>query len=395
MIEEQLNVTRDFIGSLAVICLLAMAYGTIRRNLPGVALAPQLLGMLFGFVAVLQMYAPIEPFPGMIIDLRVVPVILAGAFLRPQGMVTCLLIAVAGRVSIGGTGMTAGVVTILLAGGVGMAWTTITAGPERRNWLALMCLGLAAPISFLGALMLPYEMTMWFVTQATLPLALVYAITIPLVGNMLERERVRMDTEARLRAAARAEPESGFPDREDLQDEMARSLAAGIFDRGAAVLQVAFRPGLGHSGFWGEDVEDLVAVSLYQRIAPLLPDGVIIGEIRSGQVLILAPGHLALGIDGLAARIRRDVATKHINLPGTVSSQPSISLTRVDYEGLPDLAGLLSGAAAIRPDPGIADRPVADGSGDYRLFEMAERLLAHHRGSGDGQVDGSLTRRDS
>ncbi|MEM7490810.1 MAG: LytS/YhcK type 5TM receptor domain-containing protein, partial [Pseudomonadota bacterium] len=255
MFQGYLTAMMDLAGSLSVICLLSLAYGSVRRRLPGVTLAPQLLGALFGFVAVLQMHTPISPVPGMIIDLRVVPIVLAGAFLGGRGVLICLMIAVAGRAAIGGVGVSSGIVSMMLAGGAGLAWDRMTTGPKRRGGWTMAALVAMTSVNFVAVVMLPYELMMWFLTWAFAPLLATYAVTIPLVGTLLERERVLMASEARLRAAAQADPETGFPSRATLETQLSQALANGLFDRGVAVLRMTFKPGLAQASFWGDDVE--------------------------------------------------------------------------------------------------------------------------------------------
>ncbi|MEM8848768.1 MAG: LytS/YhcK type 5TM receptor domain-containing protein [Pseudomonadota bacterium] len=394
MSQELLRTVMDFAGSIAMICLLSMAYGTVRRRLPGISLAPQLAGITFGLVAVLQMHAPITPFPGMIIDLRNIPILLAGAFLGARGMLSCLIIAVGARIGIGGVGLASGVVSMILVGGLGLAWDAITAGPKRRGWKAMFGLVALMSIHLVALVMLPYELMMWFVSFAAGPLLLTYAIVVPVAGMMLENERMQMVSEARLRAVARTDPEATFPTRKTLEAEASQAFATGQFAKGVAAIHMSFRPGLAHSSFWGENVRDLIAVSLHQRIAPLIPEGVIFGQVCDDGVVFLAPENMALGMDGLAASIRRDVVTEAIRLPGSAPSHPRLTVNRVDYEGLPDLEDLLDGSCDGTEQVKTPVRFVSDGSGDKRLFEMAERLIAHHRRTAERRAHSTLERRD-
>ncbi|MEM7489255.1 MAG: hypothetical protein AAF390_09050, partial [Pseudomonadota bacterium] len=171
----------------------------------------------------------------------------------------------------------------------------------------------------------------------------------------------------------------GFPSRATLETQLSQALANGLFDRGVAVLRMTFKPGLAQASFWGDDVEDLVALALHHRIAPLLPDGAMIGQVERNRVVIVAPQHTALGMDGLAASIRREVSTVPIKLPGAAPSRPQLDVTRADQDGLPDLGAILDPVSkGTRTEP-LPILGVGDGSGDRRLFEVAERLIAHHR----------------
>lgn len=110
------SVFLDFAASLAVLALLAESYGVIRRRFVGAFAAPIVLGVLFGLMAVVQMHRPFEPFDGVIIDMRNVPIALAGAFLGWRGLLPCLGIAVATRMGIGGVGMVSGIAAMAMSG---------------------------------------------------------------------------------------------------------------------------------------------------------------------------------------------------------------------------------------------------------------------------------------
>lgn len=73
----------------------AVVLDAIRRRLPGPRLAETALGLLSGAVAILQMMSPIEPVEGLPVDLRQVPVVLAGAVPGPRGLLACLLLGCA------------------------------------------------------------------------------------------------------------------------------------------------------------------------------------------------------------------------------------------------------------------------------------------------------------
>jgi hypothetical protein len=375
MLDFQTGV--DFAGSLAVICLLAMAYGVVRRLLPGVSLASQLLGALFGMVAVLQMHAPITPAPGIVIDLRIVPISLAGAFLGGRGVLICVLIAAAGRLAIGGAGLASGIAAIILAGGGGLAWNALTIGPERRGLRTMMGLGAMMSVTFLTAVLLPMDIMLWFLTQAAPPMMLVYLTVIPAVGSLLERERTLMMSEARMRAAALAQPEVSFPPGHELERRLTQALAAGRLDRGAATLRLRFRPGLAQAAFWGEDNDDLVSDALYQRIHPLLPEGAEIGLLAPGHALVVAPADLTVALDNLAAHIRDEVLRNPISVPSFPAVPPRATVGRADHDSGLDLATLFDGESATRPMP---PPPTASAAPeDLRLFDVAERLTAFHR----------------
>jgi len=123
----------DFAASLALIFVLALAYGALHRRMPEVISPQFVLGTLFGIIACLEMQRPLQPFDGVLIDMRNVPIALAGAFLGRSGLAACLVIALTSRLYLGGAGAIAGVTGMMVAGGMGYLWHILTIRAERRR----------------------------------------------------------------------------------------------------------------------------------------------------------------------------------------------------------------------------------------------------------------------
>ena len=368
----------DFGASLALLGMLALAYRTVRRRMPGVRLAPTLLGVLFGGVAVLQMHAPIMPQPGLLIDLRNVPVILAGAFLGIRGLLVCIAVAAAGRIGIGGIGWSSGVTAMILCGAGGFAWNALCHRRRRRGIRALIGLWLMTVPHVASLVLLPRDMALWYLTVPMPALLAIYLVSILIVGALLESERARMDREARQRDARLGEGRAAFPGREALEGALAQATATGRFDGGVSVLRLRMRPGFAQSGVWGEDLAGHVLAVLHDRIAPLVPEGGEAGLARDDILVVVLPVARAPELDLLAARLRDDIAREPIRLEGTAAARPSLRVERADYADLPGYATLLDGQAPARGTARARDVDVLGAGGDPRLFDMADRLLALH-----------------
>lgn len=168
---------------ILAVCLVesARAWGRVR----GVGDAPA--GLLLGLVSVAQMFQPLEPFSGVIIDLRIVPLVLAGAFLNLRAALLAAAMAAAMRLGVGGAGTLAGVAGI---GGVvlcGHAWRRVTARQVQRGLLAFAALGLSTCLTLLSALLLPETIMVWFFTVAAPILVVIYLIFVPALALILDR----------------------------------------------------------------------------------------------------------------------------------------------------------------------------------------------------------------
>ncbi|MBF9057801.1 hypothetical protein HKCCSP123_01275 [Rhodobacterales bacterium HKCCSP123] len=177
----------DYLSSLAALAILVWGHGLVRQRGPGRHLSPIGLGLGFGLVAVVQMNTGYQPVAGFLIDLRLVPLGLAGAYLGRRGLVACVVVALAGRYQIGGIGLRADMVAICLAGLAGLAWARATRAQQVRGGGLLVILSLATSVGFLPVLMLPMLLLAWFVIEALPVLMLWHMLSITSIALLLER----------------------------------------------------------------------------------------------------------------------------------------------------------------------------------------------------------------
>ena len=220
----------DFGSSLALVALLALGYGALKRRFRGPNAAPMMLGLLFGIVTIVQMHSPLSPMDGLIIDMRNVPIALAGAFLGFRGLIICLTLAAATRFGIGGVGWLPGVISMFIAGFAGLIWAHFTRHIGRRDLWHLILLGAAMSSHVVAAVFLPFDMALWVFSVAAPPLILLNLIAVPLVAALLEREVGILGQEMRLEAAARADMETEVLTRAAFAREIMHTTVAGATD---------------------------------------------------------------------------------------------------------------------------------------------------------------------
>lgn len=230
----------DIIAAMALIIALGSAYARLKRWSAWPLYSQLALGMCFGCVAGLEMNHPIEPFDGVIVDLRNIPLALAGAFLGLPGAFLTLAIAVGVRVGIGGVGVWAGLAGMLISVGAGYLWQQWQNGQAKRSITSLLALGAMTSIHLVASVLLPTEAFLWFITEAALPIFALNMLIIPLMAGFLEAERRAMISERDLREAAHYDPESGMMLLPALQRECTirdTALADGSFTH-AAILRL-------------------------------------------------------------------------------------------------------------------------------------------------------------
>ncbi len=222
----QLTDVVDTVASLGLMMVLGYAYAQLHHRLRFPKASQIVLGALFGLAAIVQMVRPFEPMEGLIIDFRNIPIAMAGAFLGVRGALTCLAFAVAMRLNLGGVGMWSGVLGMILTLAGGAFWAWCTRSSPKRGFGAMIFLALAMSIHLGGALILPEAARDWFLAQAALPLLIVNMLAVPIVGCILEGERLRLRDKCRLHASAAFDPDTGLPNLESFKRQcMIRAVA--------------------------------------------------------------------------------------------------------------------------------------------------------------------------
>jgi PAS domain S-box-containing protein len=189
--------------NLALLLSLTLLYGVIH---PYSTKAPRLVqqlvsGVLFGLIAIAAMHTPFVIAPGVISDARVIPVLLAGPFGGAGAALTATAVAVGSRASLGGSGVVAGIGTIVTAGVLGVAiasWWRRRA--PKRPALAFIAMGVALDaIVLVWAAALPdRELAERVLSAAIVPVGLFLPFGTLVLGMLLVHERRRHEERERL-----------------------------------------------------------------------------------------------------------------------------------------------------------------------------------------------------
>ena len=377
----------DLAGSLAILGMLAVAYGTIRRSLPDSGTAGSLLGVLFGLVAIVQMKTPFQPFDGLLVDMRNVPIVLAGAFLGMRGFLICVVMAAAARLHIGGVGVSAGIAGMILSGGMGGLWNAMTQDRPRgaRSLMVLAVMGSAHLAAFV---LLPPNLAAWFLSNAAPILLGLNVLAIPLVGSLLERERGLL---ASFDGASEEAPPGGDGPLPIAALGWAMAHSAVVGGLRGPVACVAIR--LRHRGLvarlWGSEVDRAALEVLGSRLAGVIPDGGVVGWVGRGMLLMSVPALPGDAVSALCAGIRRTVSDEPISVTGAGCVRLSVDLDIRRYDVLPPLADVLTDMdAGKRSGRASRARPGRDGPdlpADLR-GRLAARPLRHLRPAAAGKA---------
>ena len=380
IVMSHLELLLDFFSTLAMLALLASSYRFVRQTVRSAAATQLLLGVMFGGIAFLQMHVPLTIMPGVIVDMRHVPVLLAGAYLGGFGVLPCVAIAVAARYAIGGVGMEAGVVGLMLAGCNGFAWGEAMRHRIARPALALLGLGLAGVLRLVVLVLLPPAAMTAFVTQIVPVLIPLEIAAILLIGGLLEREGTAAEGERRLRAAASTDPGSGLLTIAGLQRAFKHLDADDAPTRGTGIVLARLRNRGWILREYGTDDLDRVLGALRQRLERDLPRGDLLGLTDDGDIVVFLTDRDARSQEGLIEGMIRELCLRPVALGGSAEARVSLEVghtwdvtRRPLDQQLAEAAASLVHNARLRGDhPG---KPFETARTGDVLFERAQRLL--------------------
>ncbi|SFI91242.1 LytS/YhcK type 5TM receptor domain-containing protein [Jannaschia pohangensis] len=330
------SVLVHFLGSLALIAILAPGYQWAIRTYGMRPLIVVGLGLAFGTVSVFQMHDPVVLAEGLIVDMRNVPLALAGAFLGLRGMLLCLVVAAASRLQIGGIGAISGVLGMLLAGSAGVIWRGLTFGRPRRT-RDLVALGVMMSSHLAAAFVMPMPTAIWFLSEAAPVLFGLNLLTIPLLAHLFDHSCQQLRDEANLRETATAGAGDGFMPPDALGWAMEQSSSVGNMQDGVVMVTLDVRHHDLIARFWGSDVEPVVWDTLRERLVGALPVGGIAGRLNeTTALLVFAESDLEKATD-IAEEVRQKVMAEPIPLRGLPALRVRADVTTRIFDRMPKL----------------------------------------------------------
>ncbi len=303
---------KDFFGTIALIAFLSVVYGSVMRLSLRRWLGHGLLGLAFGGAAVLAMFDHIEVAPGILVDLRNLPIAMAGAFLGPWGLAVAASIAVSVRLGLGGSGTLAGVSGLILAGLLGHVWAGWVRFCSVRGAGTLFGLVAVVSLHWVTIVLLPPAAILPFVTQVLPALMGLEVLGLLIVGSLLERERRLAEEGQRLAGDAEHDLLTGLLNRRGFE----RAIARLPQEEAGALLVLDLDHFKGINDAYGHPGGDAVLRALGDRLAPSLRPGHILARLGGEEFAILLPGSGARSAQELARRLRDAVRARPFMIPG-------------------------------------------------------------------------------
>lgn len=179
----------ELIFNLSLLVALSVISGFVDgrwpRNQPW---GPVLQGVLFGGVAIIGMLNPLVLEPGVIFDGRSVVISLGALFYGPWAAAISAAMTIAARVALGGVGLSMGIISVLIAGGIGLlAHQRLRPRRVVPNGRQLYLFGLIVHLALLGGgtLALPAAVALKVITQIGPAMLLFYPLATLLAGKIL------------------------------------------------------------------------------------------------------------------------------------------------------------------------------------------------------------------
>lgn len=300
---------REFAESIACMALLALAYGMLRRRIGARIGADLLLGGVFGSAAVFSMFDPLLIAPGVIVDMRAVPMALAGAFLRTPGALVALAVAIAARSMIGGMGVVAGItgLSIALTGGLFWAlWMRLHPAIQRARLLPLFALGLCGAAAVGSFALLPSEIMVYMFTTIAPALVPMSILGTMLCALLIMREGHFMSTEAVLHKNSTTDVLTGLMNRRGFE----QAIAAQQWDRGEGVghLLIDIDHFKSINDRFGHAAGDQVLRQIAIRLRGVLRHNDLVARIGGEEFVVCLRTPSPKGVKLLAETLRRHMA---------------------------------------------------------------------------------------
>jgi diguanylate cyclase (GGDEF)-like protein len=157
------------------------------------------LGLLIGAYCVFIMMNPFELSEGLIFDTRSVLISITGAFFSIYTTVIASLIAVAYRIYVGGEGVVAGTLSIILPALIGIFWRRLKVAkhfPKMGKFMEFYLFGLLVHVVVvLCQLAIPWPKAFEVISGIWIPFLLFFPIATAVLGLAIQHQNNRLDAE--------------------------------------------------------------------------------------------------------------------------------------------------------------------------------------------------------
>jgi diguanylate cyclase (GGDEF)-like protein len=191
----------DLAQNAILLFALVFVYATTNFNAKTNIYRKILLGLLIGGFTLLIMLNPWKIEEGLFFDTRSVLLSVSGVFYGAIPTLIAGVIAAIYRIWVGGSGVYAGVSTIVVTVTLGLTWKYIKGYlPRMNNYLEFYLLGLGAHIlTWLCFFMIPWPRAFEVLQKTAVPYLLVFPFVTMILALALDNQKSRLETELSLK----------------------------------------------------------------------------------------------------------------------------------------------------------------------------------------------------
>jgi len=304
-------------GTVGLLAVMVLAYSAALTRTRAGSLARQLaLGVLFGLGTILAMLFPAEISPGVLADVRSVPLALAGPFGGPVALVVAGVMEAAYRLSVGGIGAwpsVAGIVAVVVAVMALCRWRGLR---SRVGTADLVIISVVANAWLVCLLFLPAGPRDTFLANAAAPITITTTLGVLFLGTLLNRERRRLAAEKELRIMAATDALTGLPNRRTFEDEFAAALRRTSQPTLTALALIDVDHFKGINDSHGHLVGDSVLVRVARILREATRGNDVLARIGGEEFALILPDTTGQEATAMAERIRRRIAEAEIDAGG-------------------------------------------------------------------------------
>jgi diguanylate cyclase len=305
-----------FVHPVALAVLLVYLYGYFLRSSHDPVLVDAFMGGVFGLAAIAAMLAPVHLADGLIIDIRTLFVGIAAAFLGFLGGGITLLLAVSARISLGGSGVPLGVVTMTLAAMMGLIWATSVRPRLGSGTRSFLVLGLMISTSLSAGLFLPVPLGEDFYYPMAPCLFAANLMGAVLLGHLIRAEQRMIAERTRLHQAATIDPLTRLTNRASAIKSYHALRDAPHLGRAVAMLCIDLDNFKSINDTYGHISGDMVLVEVATRMSSCLRGEDIFARMGGDEFLIVLQGVGRATARDIAERCRAAVSTAPVVAEG-------------------------------------------------------------------------------
>lgn len=329
---------------LGLVALVSIGYGHVGRLPIGKPRQAVLQGVSFGLGAVVCMLLSDSAAAGSLLGVHHLFVGFAAAFCGAIAVPVTLVIAVTGRLVIGGAGLEPDIVGMLIASVAGLLWRHVMSGRIEDRRAALILLGTLVGVSLAPAVVQSDVQNAPILSKEGPAALAFYVFGALLLGSFIEREDRLMRRERLLETDAFTDPLTGLANRRRFET-LAQDAFAGASSTNVALLIIDIDHFKAINDRHGHLAGDLVLKATAQAITRTIRGSDAVGRVGGEEFAVVAPGLDWVGTARLAERIRVTIAGLNLTIDG-VPIKVTASIGCVLGDRLPGYAGCFRAADA-------------------------------------------------